>query len=165
MKRFISSRWRRPDFSTAHVGHALGFSTVRVGSTTLKGMTQFSGIPAVLIDPLRSALASAGYPRETINDAGDLNPAGFLAGTFDTIEFRSAVTPTIHINTQELLQPDYAPPNPFVKWLQPTVILRGKGGETAIAPFGTSSGGTVFPVLLAVAAVLGIGFVLGRATA
>ena len=121
-----------------------------------------AAIPSTLIPPLRAALVSQGFPAETIKNDGTLNPAGLLAGVFDTIEIRNSATPNIVMRTQELLQNE--PPNPVVVWLRPTIILRGKGGETIIAPHGVSKGGSVLPLALAALAFVGVGYALAKAT-
>lgn len=121
-------------------------------------------IPAVLIPPLQAALQSQGFPGGTIRSDGTLNPAGLLAGAFSDIEFRSSATPSLHINTNSLLTE--GPPNPFLSWLRPTVVLRDRaGGQTVIAPMGVSNGGSVLPGLLVAAALVGAGYALARWTA
>lgn len=121
------------------------------------------GIPSVLIEPLRAALQSQGLDPGTIRSDGSINPAGFLAAAFDEVEFRSSATPTITLRTQELLR-EGGTPNPFIQWLRPTVVLRGRGGETVIAPLGPSKGGSILPGLLLVGGLVGVGYLLGRST-
>jgi hypothetical protein len=123
-----------------------------------------AAIPSTLIPPLRAALVSQGFPAETIKGDGTLNPAGLLAGVFDTIEIRTSATPNIVMRTQELLNEEEAPPNPVTVWLRPTIILRGKGGETIIAPLGVSKGGSILPMALAALAFVGVGYALAKAT-
>lgn len=122
------------------------------------------GIPSVLIQPLRAALQSQGIDPRTITDDGRINPAGFLAAAFDEVEFRSSLTPSITIRTADMLRDPGGPPNPFLAWLRPTVVLRGRAGETYIAPAGVSKGGSILPGLLIVGTLVGTGFVLGRLT-
>lgn len=122
-----------------------------------------AAIPSPLVAPLRAAFTSQGFPAQTVRDDGSLNVAGLLAGIYDEVEFRSAATPTIRLNTQQLLTE--GPPNPFMSWLRPTVVLRGKSGETVIAPVGASQGGSILPGLVVVGTLLGIGYAVGRATA
>ena len=119
------------------------------------------GIPSVLIEPLRAALQSQGLDPGTIRSDGTINPAGFLAAAFDEVEFRSSATPTIRLQTRELLKEGGAP-NPFIQWLRPTVVLRGRGGATVIAPVGESKGGSILPGLGVVLVLLGAGYALGR---
>lgn len=118
-----------------------------------------NGLPTTLISPLRAALQSQGFPAGTIRDDGTLNPAGLLSGVFDTIEIRNSATPTITMNTAELLKE--GPPNPVNQWLRPTIILRGKGGETIIAPYGVSKGGSILPLLALVGGVFAAGWLVG----
>lgn len=121
------------------------------------------GIPSVLIDPLRAALQSQGLDPATIRSDGTINPAGFLAAAFDEVEFRSSATPTITLRTRDMLKEGGAP-NPFIQWLRPTVVLRGRSGETVIAPVGASKGGSILPGLGVVLVLVGVGYALGRAT-
>lgn len=122
------------------------------------------GIPSALINPLRAALQSQGLDPATIRSDGTINPAGFLAAAFDEVEFRSSATPTITLRTSELLNEQQGPPNPFLQWLRPTVVLRGRGGETVIAPLGASKGGSILPGLGVVLVLVGVGYALGRMT-
>ena len=120
-------------------------------------------IPAVLIQPLQAALQSQGFPAGTVRSDGTLNPAGILAGAFTEVEYRSSLTPTIRLQTAGMLAE--GPPNPFLAWMRPTVVLKDKlGGETVIAPAGVSQGGSVLPALLVVAALFGAGYAFARAT-
>lgn len=118
------------------------------------------GIPTMLIEPLRSALQSQGIDPATITNGGTINPAGLLSAAFDTVEFRSSATPTIRIRTSQLLAG--GPPNPFLTWLRPTVVLTGKSGTITIAPAGESKGGSILPGALVVLSLVGIGYALGR---
>jgi len=117
-----------------------------------------AAIPAALIAPLQAALQQQGFPVETIRPDGTLNPAGLLAGVYSEVEFRSATTPNIRLNTNALLSD--GPPNPFMAWLKPTVILRGAGGETAIAPLGAHPGGSILPLVGVAAALVAAGYAL-----
>lgn len=116
-------------------------------------------IPVQLIQPLRNALVSQGFSAQTINNDGTINPAGLLAAAYDEVEFRSAATPPIILRTNELLQE--GPPNPFIQWLKPTVVLRGKAGTNVIAPMGPAQGSWL-PPLLGIGALVGLGYLLGR---
>lgn len=114
-----------------------------------------------MIPGVRAALVGQGFPADTINDDGTLNPASLLALVYDTIEFRSAATPPIVINTKDLLTPS-TQPNPFLQWLKPTVVLKGAQQQTVIAPLGESQGSWGVP-LGGAAALVGLGFALGWA--
>lgn len=125
------------------------------------------GIPSVLVPALRSALTSQGFPASTLREDGTLDPAGLLAGVYDTVEFRTALTPTVHINTMSVFgtgQPGQPPPPGIATWLKPTVVLTGAGQSTTIAPAGASAGGGWLPLGLVVAALVGVGVVIGRAS-
>ena len=122
-------------------------------------------IPSVLVQPLRSALTSQGFPAGNIRDDGTVNPAGLLAGVYEEVEFRSSAWPTVRFNMRELAGAQGETTNPFLKWLRPTVVLRDRSGnENVIAPLGASQGGSILPALVASAALLGLGFVLGRSS-
>lgn len=119
-----------------------------------------AGITSALVQPLRAALTSAGFPADTIKDDGTINPAGLLAGAYEEVEFRSSATPTIRMRTQDMMS---GPPNPVLGWLRPTVVLRSRiAGETVIAPAGVSKGGSILPIAGAVAVIFGAGYLLGR---
>lgn len=119
-----------------------------------------SGIPQVLIAPLRVALQQQGFPPEMVRDDGSLNPAGLLSTVFDEVEFRSALWPNINVKTRQLLA--QGPANPFMAWVKPTVILRGGGQETIVAPFGQHPGGTVIPVIGVGVLLIGLGYALAK---
>lgn len=118
-------------------------------------------IPSILIDPLRSALQSAGVDARTVRDDGTINPAGFLASAFHTVEFRSSATPTIRVATGEMLN-EGGQPDAFTAWLRPTVVLKGKSGDVIIAPVGESKGGSILPGLGVALVLFGAGYALGR---
>jgi len=121
-----------------------------------------AGLAPALIAPLRAGLVAAGFPADTIKDDGSINPAGLLAGAYDEVEFRSSATPTLRLRTADMLS---GPPNPFINWLRPTVVLRGKlTGETVIAPAGVSKGGSILPAAGVAFLLLGAGYALGRAS-
>ena len=122
-----------------------------------------SAIPLPLIAPLQAALQSQGFPNGTIRSDGTLNAAGLLAGIYDEVEFRSNATPNIVMKTSALLTE--SKPNPFLTWLRPTVMLRGRGGETVIAPVGVANGGSILPLTLAALLLVGLGYAVARATA
>lgn len=119
-----------------------------------------ANIPGVLIGPLRVAFQSQGFPPEMVKDDGTINPAGLLATVYDEVEIRSSLWPTQTIRVNELLKSGN--PNPFLQWVKPTVVLRGKGQETIIAPYGASPGGSVIPVVGAVVGLVGLGYLLAK---
>lgn len=122
-------------------------------------------IPSVLVQPLRSALTSQGFPAGTIRDDGTVNPAGLLAGVYEEVEFRSSAWPTVRFNMRELAGDQGETTNPFLRWLRPTVILRDRSGaENVIAPLGPSQGGSILPAAFAAASLLAVGYVLGRSS-
>lgn len=120
-----------------------------------------SAIPSALIPALRVAFRSQGFPEATVRDDGTINPAGILAGVYDEVEFRSALTPTIRLRTQTLLDERRAP-NPFVQFLKPTVVLKGKGEQTFIAPVGAHEGGGWLPSIVIAGTLIGLGFLIGK---
>ena len=124
---------------------------------------QLNGIPAILIAPLRVALQSQGFPPEMVRDDGTLNAAGLLATTFDTIEFKSALWPTVTVDTRQLLV-GKSTPSPFMDWVKPTVVLKSRATQqqTVIAPYGAHPGGTVIPVVGVVVGLVGLGYLLAK---
>lgn len=82
-----------------------------------------------------------------------------LSGVYDQIEFKSAVSPPTSFNVRDLQSS--SPPSPLTQWLQPTLILTGPQGRYVIAPYGEAQGGYA-PLIGTVAAIFGIGFLLGR---
>jgi hypothetical protein len=121
------------------------------------------GIPSVLIQPLREAFRTQGLSPDIIRNDGTINPVGLFVTFFDEVEFRSSATPTIRLRTRDLLN-EGGKPNAFIKWLRPTVVLRGSGGTVTIAPVGESKGGSILPGLAAALGLVGVGYALGRAT-
>lgn len=124
-----------------------------------------ASIPVILVEPLRQALMTQGFPRETVGNDGTINPAGFLAGSFDSMQIRSNITPNIDISTAELLKDDGKGGNPLLRYIRPTIVLTGKGGTSVIAPYGPAqSGGWIVPFFV-VGFLVGVGVLVGRATA
>ena len=119
-----------------------------------------TGIPQVLIQPLRVALQQQGFPPEMVRDDGSLNPAGFLATLYDEVEFRSSLWPNITAKTRGVLMDQQ--PNPFLSWAKPTVVLRKGDATTTIAPYGVSPGGTVIPAVGVALLLVGVGYVLAK---
>lgn len=89
--------------------------------------------------------------------AGD--PAAAFASIYDTMEVRTAFSPPIVTNTQDMLST--GPQSWVVKLLKPTVVLRGQAGAVTVAPAGASGDGT-FGFLAALGGLVGVGFLLGR---
>ncbi|TAL42376.1 MAG: hypothetical protein EPN91_08330 [Salinibacterium sp.] len=87
--------------------------------------------------------------------------AKLVPSIWDTVEFRSAATPPIRA---AIAYDPYGPPSPVMQWLQPTVILTGNAGRTVIRPYGGTGDGPDGTLVFAgfFAAIVGIGFVLGR---
>lgn len=81
---------------------------------------------------------------------------------FKTIEIRTSLSPPVVMNVAELLDTT-SPPSAFSQFLQPTVILTPAAGQpTVIAPYGVATNGSSAPGFLLLAALLGVGFALGR---
>ncbi len=78
---------------------------------------------------------------------------------WDRVEFRSSATPSI---SADIAYDPNGPPSPLLQWLKPTVILTGNAGRTVIAPYGQAGEGGGFVAVGFFAAIVGIGFVLGR---
>jgi hypothetical protein len=98
------------------------------------------------------------------NANGSLNPAGILSSAFKEIEFRSSASPNYVMNL-EAAAAGAGPPNPFMAWLRPTLILRTiDGTETTIAPAGPSGGGSILPAVAVVAVLFGLGYAFARLT-
>lgn len=122
-----------------------------------------SAIPAVMVPSVRAALYAQGLPPELVTNEGTINPSGLLASIYDTVEFRSAASPTVKVSTRSLVDAN-APSNPLVQWLSPSVAFTAADGQVVeIAPYGRKEGGWL-PLLLGVTALVGAGFVLGRLT-
>ena len=62
-----------------------------------------------------------------------------LAALVDEVEIRSAFSPPTVVRTKDLAAP--GPPNPYVRAVKPTIILRGPGldGPLVVAPGGEAS--------------------------
>lgn len=105
-----------------------------------------------LIDLIRNGASSA-----------DEVAAKLIPSVWDSVEFRSAATPPIRAAVS--YDPN-GPPNPVMQWLRPTVILTGNAGRTVIRPYGGEGDGPNGTLVFVgfFAAIVGIGFVLGRAS-
>lgn len=94
---------------------------------------------------------------------GQFDPVGLFGGVFHTVEFRSNLTPSIQVKTADFSLD--APQSPWTKLLQPTVIFYGANGEAVVAPGGESRPNVGLVVGLGlIAALVGVGFMLGRAS-
>lgn len=93
------------------------------------------------------------------------SPEEAVASLYETVEVRTNFTPPLRMSTKDILLLDPADPRSrppwWLKYAKPTVVLSGNGPRVTIAPEGVAGDGTV-PMLLAIGAVVGIGFVLGR---
>lgn len=93
---------------------------------------------------------------------GTLDPAVLASKAYDSIEFRTRLTPPIKVPTVELSE--QVPAGPWVRFVQPAFVLRGRAGTQVIAPFGLPN--PVVGAAITVGVVLGLiylGYVLGRA--
>ena len=89
------------------------------------------------------------------------NVVAGLSAVYDTIEIRTSVTPPALIDLQAS---KYEPPSEITKFLKPTIILTQRNGtRDVIAPYGEAQGGWGGAVF-GLAVILGVGFVLGRAS-
>lgn len=94
---------------------------------------------------------------------GQFDPVGLFGGIFHTVEFRSNLTPSVQVKTADFSFD--APSSPWTRLLQPTVIFYGVNGEAVVAPGGESRPNVGLVASLAlIAALVGVGFMLGRAT-
>lgn len=90
-----------------------------------------------------------------------------IPDAIETIEVRSSFTPPQIYRVSELLKPSTTP-NPFLRLLKPTIILRGPALKTprVIAPAGVLNGtewkGPVTMVVGGVVTILLLTFVAGR---
>lgn len=85
-----------------------------------------------------------------------------LAAVYDRLEIRTAVTPPAVIDLHAAAY-DQSPPSPVAQFLRPTIILHGNAGTEVLAPYGEAEG-SWGPALGFVGLLVGIGFVLGRAS-
>lgn len=119
-------------------------------------------LPTALVGPVRAALQAQGLSPLIIGDDGTLSPAFFVSAAYDTAEFRSRLLSLPTIDLGSAIDPN-APVNPLVKFLRPTLILKGRAGINVIAPFGEAAaweGWVGLAVMLA--GVAGLGYLLGR---
>lgn len=94
---------------------------------------------------------------------GQFTPFKALSKLYDRAEFRTSVTPTTIIDVASL-DSSGGGPSPWMKLLRPTLILSGPEGRKVIAPAGEASEHGGVTGLLLVGALLGIPFLLGRAS-
>lgn len=120
----------------------------------------YEGLPGFVADPARDLLAQQGFPRDSIDSNGDFNAAALLSGVVSEIEVRSNFTPKIVLRTRDLASQG-GPPNPLLRVMQPTVVLRGAKVNATIAPYGQSGQGGWLPMLAVVGGLIGFGWWLG----
>lgn len=74
---------------------------------------------------------------------GEFTPFNGLARVYSQAEFRTNLTPSIRIDIASLDGGGSGAPNPFLRFLKPTLTLSGPAGTKIIAPAGeaSSSGG------------------------
>ncbi len=111
-------------------------------------------------------MATSLAPSNTLFDAirgGD--PSIALASLYESIEVRTSFSPPVRARTQDLFKPGEPNSRPpwWLKVLKPTFVVRGAIGEQVIAPGGVAGDGTI-PMLLVIGSLVGLGFLLGRAT-
>lgn len=89
------------------------------------------------------------------------DPAAALSKIYSTIEVRTRVTPNAVINIADLGKSNKKP-NPIVKWLKPTLVLKGQAGTKIVAPYGEAppQGGAGTGIAI-VGGILGGVFLLG----
>jgi len=92
-------------------------------------------------------------------DAGTQLALAALAGFYNTLEFRSALTPPMEFDVADLSSD--TPPNPIVQWLRPTLTLRGPAGTKVIAPYGEAPPAGGLGGFGVVGAVFGAGLLAG----
>lgn len=94
------------------------------------------------------------------------DPAAALSKIYSTIELRTRVTPNVVVRVADLGKPG-GKPHPLVKWLKPTLVLKGQAGTKIVAPHGAApeKGGAATGLAIA-GGILGgvflLGYVLGR---
>ena len=89
--------------------------------------------------------------------------SGLASATYNTIEVRSNAAPPVVISMADLQ--GGGPPNPYAQALQPTIILSGPAGSQTIAPYGVADVNTGWYTSIgSLALIVGLGFVIGRAT-
>lgn len=86
-----------------------------------------------------------------------------LASIYDTIEVRTALTPPSVIDLHAVAASSGEPPSPITQFLKPTIILSSSTARDVIAPYGEADGGWG-GAIFGLAVILGVGFVLGRAS-
>lgn len=94
--------------------------------------------------------------------ASQKNLLAGLAAVYDRLEIRTTLTPPAVIDLYAAAH-DQSPPSPVTQFLKPTIILHGHAGTEVLAPYGEAEGSWVGPIGF-FGLLLGIGFVLGRAS-
>ena len=118
-------------------------------------------IPRFLVPVVRDAFRRAGINPAAVLESGDLDFSRLAASTYNKVEVWSRVTPTFTMAVDEILAS--GPPNPWLAFLQPTIILSGPAGRQVIAPYGVAERGTVAnwsaPMVLGLLLVATVAFI------
>lgn len=115
-------------------------------------------LPAAAIPILRASLQSQGFSQDVIDAQGNVNFGALASTAYDTVEFRTVLTPPI---TVSLTEAGSAEPG-IGAWLKPMAIFRGKAGQVVVAPNGEPGGFGWVALPLIVAGLVGLGYLLGR---
>lgn len=118
-------------------------------------------IPPALVGPLRAALTQQGFPAQTIDNRGALDPIGLLAIAYDSFEFRSNFTPPIPVRLDAAVGPE----GPWGRLARPAMIATGKAGRVEFAPYGVPSAAIGWLGFIAiVGSLIGVGYMFGKAS-
>ncbi len=82
-----------------------------------------------------------------------------LSAFYDTIEFRSALTPPMQFRVADLSSD--SPPSPVTQWLRPTLVLTGTAGTSVVAPMGEAPPSGALAGFGVIGAVMGVGAIIG----
>lgn len=115
-------------------------------------------LPAATIPILRAALQNQGFSQDVIDSQGNVNFGALASTAYDTVEFRTALTPPI---TVKLTEVGNAEPG-IGAWLKPMAIFRGKAGQVVVAPNGEPWGLGWIALPAIVLGLVGVGYALGR---
>ena len=117
-------------------------------------------VPASLISPLRSALASQGFPSSSVDEAGNINPGAILSGAYNKVTVRTRLFPPIPLNTANALSSE---PGWVTKLIQPAVVFEGQFGKSTYAPWGDPGQNIGWLATTAIVlGLMGIGYAIGR---
>lgn len=95
---------------------------------------------------------------------GQFTPFRALSKLYDKAEFRTSVTPSIAIDVASLDSDGGGGPSPWMRLIRPTLILTGPEGRKVIAPAGEAGEHGGITGLILLGALLGVPFLLGRAS-